>query len=345
MSLFDKEGTGTFDFRPIRLPMDEGRLPQRATLSLYRLPWCQQFCFWLDVKVSREVLFERLLQGFNRTGGAPAVLLVRPTRPFGQQQKPDAAWMRTFRRFCQHYQCDPHESKSHFPKGTPWLTRLMDTIADTDWTTVAQCQEALDRLAIELSEGKASDSDYLLSLPTQPFCSHQDMPCRVASDGFLRYANDYYSVPFYCVGRTIWVRRTGMLLRFYNEDERLVAQHTAGPGRGKVQLYLEHFRCPPLGQDRLVQTWRASFPADEAFLSHLLAQRKLGATQTIRTILDLTRRFRRDKIRAVFLHCQKFNNYSHRFILGILEAHQPKVQAPEPMPRTSCQQLLFQSNP
>ena len=338
MTLFDKEGTGTFDFRPIRIPMDQDRLPQRATLSVYRLPWCDQFCFWLDVKAGREVYFDHLIQGFQRTGGAPKTLLVRPTRPFATPQKPDI-WQRTFRRFCQHYGCDRYPWRRHFTRGVPWLSRLQDTVADTEWSTVELCQAALDRLATELSNGASDTRDELLTLPAQPFCSHQDTPCRAASDGFLRYEHDFYSVPSYCAGATIWVRRTGTLLRFYNEDERLVTQHSVGPGNGTVRLRLDHFRFPSSEQDRLVQAWRVCFPEDELFLSLLLAQRKLAAAQTLRAILNLTHQVGQGPAPSHLPPVSAVQQLLTRFILGLLEGYQP--EPPDPLPPTSRQQLLF----
>jgi hypothetical protein len=96
----------------------------------------------------------------------------------------------------------------------------------------------------------------------------------------------------------------------------------------------------PPEQSQLVLTWRSYFPEDDRFLELLLAQRKLGAAQTLRAIFELSKRFRRKRLREIFYQCEKYNNYSHRFIQGMLEAD----QHPEPIPPASpapAQALLF----
>jgi hypothetical protein len=340
--MFDMEGTGVFAYRSVRIPMDGDRLPKRATLSIYRLPWCHQFCFWLDQGSGHDTLLNRLQQGFQQMGGVPQHLLVRAVKPFAGRKQPEVVWARTFQRFCAHYRCQPNVYNRPIAPHTPWFNSIENILNSRDWTTVEECQQELTTLAKGLSQGRSPDLRALLPLPTQPFAAHHDAPCRVAADGFLRYEGDYYSVPPYCTGRTVWVRRTpaNQLLRFYSEDENLVTQHVAGHGQGKVHLRLEHFGLTPPEQSQLILTWKACFPEDERFLGHLLAQRKLGAAQTLRAILDLTKRFRRKRLRQIFGQCERYNNYSHRFIQGLLEADQTSAPITS-VPPTPAQELLF----
>ena len=148
--LFDEEGVGVFACRPLSLSMPD-RPPQLATLSVYRLPWRRQFCFWLDVKPGPTLLFERLQQGFEQTGGAPIYLLVRAVRPFGRRQPGDPTWLRTFDRLCKHYHCTPQECARPFSPGTDWMRQVDDCVHGGDWQSIAECHERLVDLARELS--------------------------------------------------------------------------------------------------------------------------------------------------------------------------------------------------
>ena len=76
-------------------------------------------------------------------------------------------------------------------------------------------------------------------------------------------------------------------------------------------------------------------------MSLLLAQRRLGAVHTLRAILALTRRFRRTQLRHVFTQCRLFNNYSHRFIRGLLDADDHKLSLEKTSSPDGIQQSLF----
>jgi hypothetical protein len=179
----------------------------------------------------------------------------------------------------------------------------------------------------------------LQPLPSKPFLCYLETGHRVGSDGFIRYAGDYYSAPIWYAGRTLWVRSTEHHVLFYTAEEHLVSQHKPGSGHGDIRLCLSHFNAANTDLSSVSNAWRAAFPDDELFLSLLLAQRRLGAVHTLRAILSLTRRFRRTQIRRVFTQCKLFNNYSHRFIRGLLDMDEHKL----PLEKTSSPDRIQQS--
>src|SRR5579864_3745514 len=102
----DGIGNATFIACPQSVSLVGGRA-QELVLSAYRLPWNGRVCFWLDIKLDRELCFAHLQEGFRHTGGVPQFLFVRAVRPFGRMLGDSAAWSRSFERFCAYYGCHP----------------------------------------------------------------------------------------------------------------------------------------------------------------------------------------------------------------------------------------------
>ncbi len=335
----DAPGVGRFVTSPIRIPMASSERPSLiVTFSVYQLPWREQFCFWVDQKPGKELLFERLHQGFERTGGVPEHLFVPGVRPFSRKEKQDVVWLRSFERFCRHYGCRPQPCTR--PK-TLWMRQVRQCVDGHDWTTVADCQRALTALAQSLSEGPVPNGLGLQPMPKDRFVCHKDTPCRVGSDGFARYAGDYYSLPAPYVGKTLWARRTGDIVAFNNDNELRITDHKVGRGCGDVRLCLSHFdfvNSPELV--RAIKAWRGYLPGEEQFIERLVAQRKLGSADTMRSILALVQRLPKPQQRHLLDQCTRYNNYSHRFVQGLLDTP-ARVPSHKPAPLRTAQQLLF----
>ncbi|MBI5816132.1 MAG: IS21 family transposase [Nitrospinae bacterium] len=72
----------------------------------------------------------------------------------------------------------------------------------------------------------------LLPLPEQPFPFYHEGRRRVHRDGHVEVSKSYYSVPPEYLGRDVWVRWDGRILRVFNDRFEQIAIHTiATPGR------------------------------------------------------------------------------------------------------------------
>lgn len=65
----------------------------------------------------------------------------------------------------------------------------------------------------------------LKPLPIEAFPDFIEAPRKVHRDGYVEFERAYYSVPPEYVGRKVWVRRQGALIRVYDEGRRQIALH------------------------------------------------------------------------------------------------------------------------
>ncbi|MDH5679621.1 MAG: IS21 family transposase [Nitrospinota bacterium] len=73
---------------------------------------------------------------------------------------------------------------------------------------------------------------FLLPLPTEPFPFYHEGKRRVHRDGHIEVAKSYYSVPPEYLGRDVWARWDGRLVRVFNDRFEQVAVHSrVEPGR------------------------------------------------------------------------------------------------------------------
>src|SRR5262249_40408111 len=65
----------------------------------------------------------------------------------------------------------------------------------------------------------------LRPLPAMVFPTLEEAPRTVHRDGYVEFKRAYYSVPPEYVGRRVWVRREGRLIRVYNTRREQIAIH------------------------------------------------------------------------------------------------------------------------
>jgi hypothetical protein len=161
----------------------------------------------------------------------------------------------------------------------------------------------------------------LRPLPNKPFLNQEEVSRRACADGFVLHAGDYYSVPQAHAGRAVWIRHGGAFVEIAAANGDPVATHVAGSGRGDVIMNPVHFTAMPR-QTRetrqLQQAFLERFPGQRSFLSLLIAQRRNGACDSLRNILRLADQHRLDSMEAAFQKCIRYNNFSHRFVNGLL---------------------------
>jgi hypothetical protein len=101
-----------------------------------------------------------------------------------------------------------------------WEATVADTrIHGTTRKQVGKLFEALER-------------PVLLPLPPQRFPSFQEAQRIVSRDGHVEVARAYYSAPPEFVGRSVWARWDGRVVRLFDQHLRQIAVHSQGePGR------------------------------------------------------------------------------------------------------------------
>ncbi len=337
ISCEDAPGTmACFDVTPVVIPVDGAA--RRMVLSCYELGWSGRYCCGLDDQATMETLLWRLELAFHKTGGVPDRIALRPIRPLAaHHSQQEDVWSLPFQRFCRHFAVEPVLVEKLRVDGLDDARSWLQSSSHPD---LDACLHGLDILA-----GPAdAERDNLKPLPPTPFISDKEAFRRVAADGFLLFAGDAYSVPHAYAGKTVWTRRLDRRLVIRSQDGKLLATHKVGPGTGQVFLEISHFEPSRrrAGKETylLQKTFLQRFPDQVHFLSHLVTQRRQGASASIRHILELTSRYTGNQFQAAFETALQYNNLSHRFVHGLLEeGTHPPLQAP--VLETAIQGTLF----
>lgn len=312
-----------FSFYRIVAPL--GRGARRLVVSTCLLPWSQERGLWLDPVLNPETIFLRLEAAFQAFRGVPRQLATRPVRPLGgAAADEECPWSRPFLRFCAHFGCEPVAIPCGSPQGTDLPQQVEDLLHERAWQTLEEVAVALQLRTAATGQ----ESDHLLPLPDRPFVRDKELFRKVASDGFVTLAGDSYSVPLSHAGDAVWVRHRQGRIVIRAQDGTLLATHLPGDGRGAVRLDPRHFEPIRSRTDRdlekLTQAFRLRFPNHTPFLERLIAQRKLAAAASLRTVLALTSARNLDTVEAAIAACQRYNNFSHRFFQGFLERTMPQ---------------------
>lgn len=102
-----------------------------------------------------------------------------------------------------------------------------------------------------------NERDALKPLPSLRFPMFEEGRRSVHRDGHVEVAKSYYSVPPEYMGRRIWVRWDGRLVRIFNDSMHQIAIHAqAEPGRFRTDnahIHAKKFSKVELGADRLLR--------------------------------------------------------------------------------------------
>lgn len=138
-----------------------------------------------------------------------------------------------------------------------WEANIADTrIHGTTKKQVRQQFEAIERAA-------------LLPLPRERFAMFHEARRTVSRDGHLEVDKAYYSVPPEYVGRRLWARWDGRLVRIFNDQWKQVALHSkCEPGRFRTDathLPAEKISAVERGTDALLRQIAAIGPHAKAW--------------------------------------------------------------------------------
>ena len=305
-------------FDRIVAPLAKGAC--RFVVTSCSLPWSQERRLWLDAALSQETLLVHLEDAFRSFGGAPRQLATHAKRPLSKATADDGCpWSNLFMRFCAHFGCEPVAIPRSSQVNPHAQEHLEEVLRRHQWQSLMELEQALQQQLGPVG----AEAGHLLFLPNRPFVNAKETFCKVASDSFISLAGDSYSVPQSYTGRSVWVRRVGGCVVIRSPDGTCLATHPAGAGHGTIYLNPRHFSQIAWREqrdlERLKTSFLAVFPHHSPFLERLVAQRRLGAQATLRSLLALIPRHNTKLIEQAFEACHRYNNYSHRFIEGFMD--------------------------
>jgi transposase len=139
------------------------------------------------------------------------------------------------------------------------------------------------------------EAEALLPLPSGRFPSFREAPRRVHRDGHVEVSKAYYSVPPEYVGRRVWARWDGHLVRVFNKRMEVIAVHVQqDAGRFSTQdrhLHVQKFSRVELGAEALLRQTSRIGPDAARWGKAMLADRGIAGLRVLIGLRALTRRY------------------------------------------------------
>jgi len=145
-----------------------------------------------------------------------------------------------------------------------------------------------------------AEKQSLLPLPAGRFPSFEEAKRSVHRDGHIEVKKAYYSVPPEYVGREVWARWDGHLVRIYNSRMEQLIVH-AQVGAGKFQTASEHIHAKKISSVERGAQWllkRAEFigPSAEAWAKQMLVVRGIQGIRVLVGLMNLAHKYPADAV-------------------------------------------------
>jgi len=163
----------------------------------------------------------------------------------------------------------------------------------------------------------------LKPLPTTAF----EMPlwkrCTVHADHHVVFDNAYYSVPTRYIGKKVWVKGTGKLVKIFYEHE-LIKIHTRGkhPGERLTDINdyppekLAYLKATP---DYCINKASEYGPFTERLMHKILSDHAMKNLRKAQGILRLGEKYGKEQLEKASRRALEYGNYRYKSLKAILE--------------------------
>jgi hypothetical protein len=163
----------------------------------------------------------------------------------------------------------------------------------------------------------------LLPLPAERFPFFHEAQRKVNRDGHIEVAKAYYSLPPEYLGRTVWARWDGRLVRVFNQRLEQVRVHLRQtPGKFRTSpddLHPHKISGVERGAAWLLNKVRRIGPQAHAWAEALLAARGIEATRVLQGLLALEKRYPQESLEKACQTALSYGAYRLRTIRKLLE--------------------------
>jgi hypothetical protein len=167
-------------------------------------------------------------------------------------------YQQLYKKFCDHYGCSPLpcrvrqpqekgkvEAGIKFIKNNFFLGRKFTNYQDMV-TSLKQWLEKQNQRIHGTTRKRPKElfadeeKEKLISLPLSDFITPEIIRRKVCHDCHITVDNNYYSVPYEHVGKTVEVQRDGKLLHIYHQNAQ-IALHNICCGKGEFATNSSHY--------------------------------------------------------------------------------------------------------
>jgi hypothetical protein len=170
----------------------------------------------------------------------------------------------------------------------------------------------------------------LRPLPPERFPCFQESQRTVHRDGHIEIGRAYYSVPPEYLGRRVWVRWDGRLVRVFNDRLEPIALHSqAEPGRFSTQsqhIVSEKINNVERGAAHLLGQVQRLGPHSLRWAEAMVQARGVEGVRVLQGLLSLSRRHPCDQIERACDVAHSYGAYRLRTVRALIERDAPKQQ-------------------
>jgi transposase len=173
----------------------------------------------------------------------------------------------------------------------------------------------------------------LLPLPAERFPNFREAQRVVHRDGHIEVERAYYSVPPEYLGRTVWVRWDGRLVRIFNQRFELIATHVRHlPGSFSTQdLHLHSAKISRIEHGAQQLLARADLLGDQVgqWAQAMLQERGVAGIRPLLGLLSLAKKHPPEVLQAACAAAHRHGAYRLRNVRQLAQRyHEQQVSAP-----------------
>lgn len=167
----------------------------------------------------------------------------------------------------------------------------------------------------------------LQSLPRERFPGFREAARTVHRDGHVEVARAYYSVPPEYLGRRVWVRWDGRLVRVFNERLEQIAVHPQHE-RGRFSTQARHIAAEKVSNCERGAAWllgqaRRLGPESTRWAEAVIATRGVEGVRVLQGLLALAKRHPADAIERACGVAASYGAYRLRTVRALIARHAP----------------------
>ena len=284
-----------------------GGVPQRLVLDNLRAAVTK--ADWFDPELNPKVL------SFARHYGTAFL----PTRPYTPRHKGKVE------RGIDYVQENALKGRTFtsLEEQNRFLLNWEQTVADTRLHGTTRRQVGTHFAAVERAA--------LRPLPPERFPCFQEARRVVHRDGHVEVERAYYSVPAEYLGRRVWARWDGRLVRIFNERLEQIAVHIKHePGRFSTQS--QHIAGPKISGVERGAAWllgqvRRLGPHSLRWAEAMIQARGVEGVRVLQGLLNLAHRHAGDAIEQACDIALSHGAYRLRTIRALLERQAPRQES------------------
>jgi transposase len=325
---------------------EEGR--RRVNLFSYLLAYSRRQYLRFVPSQDFETTIREHVRAFEHLGGVAATCLYDNMKVVVARHEGDEPIYNTrFLAFATHYGYKVWACRRRRPQTKGKCERPFRYVEDNflngrSFRNLDHLNECLARWLAEAADVRmhretkrrpidlhAEELPYLIPLPAKPYDTAEVVYRTVNAEGMVAYRQNYYSVPWRCLGQILPVRITEEELIVYGSNLEVLARHPLLPRTttGQRSELPEH--RPQEDTRQREAHLRARFaelgPAASRFLEGLLRTHRLGKDQAGR-VLALLETYRKQDLASALERAARFGAFSLRSVERILAAQaRPKT--------------------